>query len=66
MKKRIFALIVCFILACAPILTVTAYASAPTDVINEYIIIVNVADDATLNLQYHIDWEVLESDSAGP
>jgi len=42
------------------------YAAAPTDEILNYIVSVDVNDDASLNIYYHIEWEVLESDSAGP
>ena len=42
-----------------------AYA-APTDEILNYDITVSVNDDATLDMTYHIDWKVLESDSLGP
>lgn len=41
------------------------YAAAPTDEIINYDIVVDVNDDATLTIKYHVDWEVLESDSAG-
>lgn len=40
---------------------------ADTDEILNYTIIVDVNDDATLNLTYHIDWKVLDSGSGiGP
>ncbi len=40
---------------------------ADTDEILNYTIMVTVNDDATLNLQYHIDWKVLDSGSGiGP
>ena len=40
---------------------------ADTDEILNYTITVDVNDDATLNLNYHIDWKVLDSGSGiGP
>lgn len=41
-------------------------AATPTDEILNYYIVADVNEDATVNFTYHIDWEVLESDSAGP
>lgn len=38
----------------------------PTDEITKYEITVDVNEDATLNIRYHIEWKVLESDEAGP
>lgn len=43
----------------------TIYA-APTDEITDYTITVEVNDDATLDIYYHIDWLVLDSDKLGP
>lgn len=40
--------------------------AAPTDEILNYRITCDVNDDATVDISYHIDWKVLESDSAGP
>ena len=41
-------------------------ASGDLDNILEYDITVNVNQDATLDMVYHIDWMVLDSDSEGP
>ena len=41
------------------------YASEPTDKINDYTIEVTPQKDGTLDIIYHIEWEVLESDKAG-
>lgn len=40
-------------------------AYADTDKLNVYEITVKVNDDGTLSMDYHLEWEVLESDSAG-
>ncbi|MBR3646690.1 MAG: hypothetical protein IKN54_09765, partial [Lachnospiraceae bacterium] len=45
---------------------VKAYDETDTDVIHNYEITVDVNDDATINIKYHIEWEVLESDENGP
>lgn len=43
-----------------------AYAVQPTDEILTYEITADVNPDATVNLLYHVDWKVLESDGIGP
>lgn len=45
---------------------VPVYAGAPTDEITDYTITVDVNDDASCKIRYHIDWLVLESDGVGP
>ena len=47
------------------ILTITAVA-APTDKLRDFTITVDVNEDASLNMNYHIEWEVLDSTSEGP
>lgn len=42
------------------------YASAPTDEILKYDITVTPLEDATLIIDYDIEWKVLDSDSLGP
>ena len=54
------ALIALMVLLCTPV-----FAKA-TDEILDYEITVEVNEDATLNLWYHIDWKVLDSGSVGP
>lgn len=41
-------------------------ASGDLDRIRDYEITVDVNPDGTLHMHYHIDWEVLDSDSEGP
>ena len=43
-----------------------AYASGATDEIVDYTMEVNINDDATVSIDYHIDWLVLDSDELGP
>ena len=42
------------------------FASGPTDEIEEYNMTINVLEDGTLSIDYHIDWLVLDSDELGP
>lgn len=54
-------------LALALLLPVSrTYAYEPTDEILDYEIVVSVRDDAQLDMQYFIEWKVLDSDSLGP
>ncbi|MBQ2640759.1 MAG: hypothetical protein IJG15_02040, partial [Lachnospiraceae bacterium] len=71
-KKIIHA--ACFLTALAlvcclcflPFFTVTARADTPTDEIEHFIITVDVEDDASLRMTYHIDWKVLDDEKYGP
>ena len=66
-KKRLKLLvsIACFALSLFFLLAVPhpAYA-ADLDEIENYEITADVSEDATVTLHYHIDWRVLDSDSA--
>lgn len=70
MKKRITAIltvvlmIVSFSICMLP--NTTVYAEDETDEILAYDITVDVNEDATLNINYHVEWKVLESDENGP
>ena len=63
--KKAFC-IVLFTLCIICLKSSKVHASQPTDEILKYTIIVDVMDDASLNMTYNISWKVLESDSAGP
>ena len=67
-KYRLAAL--CVALLCIAAFTFAsakrAGASGDLDYIREYEITVDVNEDGTLTMQYHIAWEVLDSDSEGP
>ena len=67
-KYRLAAL--CVALLCIAAITFAsakrAGASGDLDYIREYEITVDVNEDGTLTMQYHIAWEVLDSDSEGP
>ncbi len=66
MKKRI-AVIFAALLLVFSLSGKTAYAaSGPTDEIINYVITVDVNEDATLYMTYHVEWKVLDDDSLGP
>ena len=50
----------------APFFTVTARAEEPTDEIEHFVITVDVQEDASLQMTYHIDWRVLDDEEYGP
>lgn len=64
MKNRIGVLFATLI-AAVMLFAVPVSAKATDEILN-YVIRVEVNEDATLNLTYHIDWEVLDSGSVGP
>ncbi|MBO4679429.1 MAG: hypothetical protein J5626_07145 [Lachnospiraceae bacterium] len=66
MKRKLFALLSVLILFMAVLPGTKAYAAKPLDEILNYEITVDVNEDATLTMHYHIDWKVLDSDSEGP
>ena len=53
------------ILAIGIILPIRSYAKDLDEIVN-YEITVDVNEDATLHMIYHIDWKVLDSSSEGP
>ena len=63
--KRLFALVLCLTVVFA-FAAVTSYAAQPLDEILNYQITADLNEDGTVNLKYHIDWKVLDSDSYGP
>ena len=44
----------------------TARAAEPTDEIEHFVITVDVQEDASLLMTYHIDWKVLDDEAYGP
>ena len=65
MKTRFLAALMALVFALALPLS-SAWASGDLDEILDYDITVDVNDDATLSMVYHIDWKVLDSTSDGP
>lgn len=65
-RSKILGFLTFFVIACCFFFNdTTVYASSPTDKINNYIVEITPNEDSTLNIKYHIEWEVLESDNAG-
>ena len=62
--KRLLVLALCLMLL-VPALSLCAQAKDLDEILN-YTITVDVNEDATLHMVYHIDWKVLDSDSEGP
>ena len=61
---RFLVLILCLLML-LPIIAMHASAAELDEILN-YTITVDVNEDATLHMVYHIDWKVLDSDSEGP
>ena len=57
--SMVLAMILCILFS------MPVFAVMPTDRIHNYDIVVDINEDATCNMYYHINWEVLESDKAG-
>lgn len=62
--KKILSVLASLVLVAAVAFPVTGVKAKPTDEILNYTITVDVNDDATLNMLYHIEWKVLD-DSIG-
>ena len=66
---RVFGMIcaaVAAIVAAALLFSPAVNASGDLDEILNYEVTVDVNEDATLRIRYHIDWKVLDSTSEGP
>lgn len=60
--KKLLMLIVIFFLA----ILCNTICYADTDVINDYTLKVSPRNDGTLDIYYHIEWEVLDDSEVGP
>ena len=66
MKTKFLTALLALVFALVlPISTAWA-ASSDLDEIVDYTITVDVNDDATLTMAYHVEWKVLDSKSEGP
>ena len=61
--KKILALLALAAILIIPVQNASVKAAGPTDEILNYTITVDVNEDASLNMLYHIEWKVLD-DSA--
>lgn len=68
MKQWIKTLIVsiCVFIMGFTIAPAKAFAKAPLDEIQDYVIQVDMRSDGTMDIRYHIEWRVLDSTSEGP
>lgn len=64
LKKVLAVLISAFILI--SVSAFSAFAFTPTDEITDFTIVVDVNEDASLNMKYHIEWKVLDDELYGP
>lgn len=62
--KKILSVLASLVLVAAVAFPVTGVKAKPTDEILNYTITVDVNDDATLSMLYHIEWKILD-DSIG-
>lgn len=58
-------LLICFLIHAVPLIT-SAEEITPLDEIEHFFITVDVQEDATLLMNYHIDWKVLADEKDGP
>lgn len=63
--KNIVSLLVTVIILVSSF-AVSSFASYPTDEIIDFTITVDVNEDASLNMKYHIEWKVLDDETYGP
>lgn len=61
-KKLLFTLLLFFFL----ILLSNICMASDLDIINDYTITIDPRADGSLDMTYHLEWEVLDSDSEGP
>ena len=60
------AILLALVLGLAAPFSMTVRAAEPTDEIEHFIITVDVQEDASLLMTYHIDWKVLDDVTYGP
>jgi hypothetical protein len=60
------AVLLVLLLSLSPAFATAARADTPTDEIEHFLITVDVQEDASLKMTYHIDWKVLNDDKYGP
>ena len=66
--KRLFLTLACLLIFLSSFtgFAADALAVTPTDEIEHFLITVDVQDDASLRMTYHIDWKVLDDQIYGP
>lgn len=66
MKKRSIVLAICLLLIATPLFASQNVKAAATDEILDYTITIKPNEDATLKMDYHIEWKVLDDQKYGP
>lgn len=64
--KRFLTTAVLFIVLLVSMIPVTAFAKQPLDEIQQYDLTVDMRNDGTMDIKYHIEWKVLDDSSEGP
>ena len=64
MMKKIIRIALAALLLLLP--AVSAKAADPLDEIKSYVVTVDMRQDGTMNIEYHLDWLVLDDTSEGP
>ncbi len=64
--KRFLTTLVLFTILLTSMLPVTAFAKEPLDEIQQYNLTVDMRNDGTMDIKYHIEWKVLDDKSEGP
>ncbi len=62
---KIFLMVAVVVVMAFSAMGAVAFADEPTDRIDNFTVTVDVNDDASLNMTYHIDWTVLDEDKYG-
>lgn len=65
-RRKLGACLTLFLFAFFALFSLTASADDPLDEIETYTITVNMENDGTMDMLYHIDWKVLDDSSEGP
>ncbi|MBR4707839.1 MAG: hypothetical protein IKP29_07275 [Pseudobutyrivibrio sp.] len=66
MNKRIFSTLALAVIVFTIVFPLNVQAKSPLDDIHDYEVQVDMRDDGSCDLTYHIEWEVLDSKSEGP
>ena len=65
-SSRIIALVCMLMALFISFVPIQAHAAGPLDEIQDYTIQVDMRNDGTLDIQYHVVWKVLDDSSEGP
>lgn len=63
---KTFVVSICVFVIGLTMAPTTAFAKAPLDEIQNYVIQIDMRPDGTMDIRYHLEWKVLDSTSEGP